>query len=303
MQKGYSRLSLEIISVIFGAMMHHARALIRTSTSHPHPRCFRRHLAARADAQPTDGSPFLERLGHPKFVAAPMVGQSDLAFRLLVRRHGADLAFTQMLHAKNFATVPRYREDNFDGFLRDDQSTYAMEDRPLIAQFCGNDPGTVVEAASYIQDHVDAIDLNLGCPQKIAKKGRYGAFLLSEPVLVRSIVERMATSLDVPITVKIRMLPTKEETVQFACMLQDAGAAMVTVHGRTVKQNKNLSERADWSVVRAVREALTIPVVANGGIETTSDALRCLVETGADMVRICFVYVCDDHCQGTHRSI
>ena len=89
-----------------------------------------------------------------------------------------------MLHGKNFATVPKFRDDNFDPLVGEDHHASgfpAALDRPLVAQFCGDDPDVVVAAARHLEDAVDAVDLNLGCPQKIARKGHYGAYLLREP--------------------------------------------------------------------------------------------------------------------------
>jgi len=239
------------------------------------------------------GDNLLSRLGNPRFIAAPMVGQSDLAFRLLVRRHGVDLAYTQMLHSRNFLTVPKYRHENFDP-LEEELGLFPRGfDEPLIAQFAGDDPEVVVRAAKLVAGHpgVCAVDLNLGCPQRIAKKGHYGAYLLREPELVGRVVASLAEGLrespwSCPVTVKMRVVdsgplgdPTKD-TVDFARMLERQGAQLVCLHGRTVKQNKNLCGAPDWDVIRAVNEALEIPVVANGGIETSADALRLLEHTG-----------------------
>ena len=104
---------------------------------------------------------FWDKLGRPRYVVAPMVDQSDLAFRLLCRRYQADLCYTPMLHARLFCTDPSYRAQRFQ--------TNA-QDQPLIAQFCGNDKTVLLKAAQMIQSQVAAVDLNLGCPQPIAKK-------------------------------------------------------------------------------------------------------------------------------------
>jgi tRNA-dihydrouridine synthase 1 len=249
-------------------------------------------------------SHLLKALGNPRFIAAPMVGQSDLAFRLLARRHGCDLAFTQMLHGKNFATVPKFREENFDplstfGGGSSEQQRQRQRhdhhehfppslDRPLIAQFCGDSPDVVVAAAKHVEGCVDAVDLNLGCPQKIARKGHYGAYLLREPDTVKRLVEGMVQGLAVPVTVKMRVLEDShggvEGTVAFAKMLEACGASAVTLHGRTVKQNKNLCGACDWSAIGEVAAALSIPVVGNGGIETTRDAVSLLRTTSVAAV-------------------
>ena len=172
------------------------------------------------------------------------VDQSELAFRLLCRRHGATAAYTPMLHSRLFLEHPEYREEHFttcpedrsaslrflaclglshasaticqlrslhytcEGcplFLADDFDAY----RPLLAQFCANDPGTLLAAAQMVQDRCDAIDLNLGCPQRIAKRGRYGAFLMDDQPLVARLISHLAANLKVPVTAKVGLPPAQ----------------------------------------------------------------------------------------------
>ena len=107
------------------------------------------------------GGTFWDKLGRPRYVVAPMVDQSELAFRLLCRRYAADLCYTPMIHSRLFCTDPSYRAQRFQ--------TNA-QDQPLIAQFCGDDKHVLLKAAQMVQSRVAAVDLNLGCPQPIAKK-------------------------------------------------------------------------------------------------------------------------------------
>jgi tRNA-dihydrouridine synthase 1 len=112
-----------------------------------------------------------------------MVDQSELPFRQLCRRHGAHLAYTPMLHSRLFVEGEKYREEHF---------TTCKEDRPVLAQFCSNDPGHLLSAAKIVAPNVDGVDLNLGCPQRIAKRGRYGAFLMEDLGLVERMVSTLA---------------------------------------------------------------------------------------------------------------
>ena len=219
------------------------------------------------------------RLGTPRCVLAPMVNQSELAFRMLARRHGAGLTYTPMLHSTRFAAEEQYRSENFDEH---------SADRPLVVQFCGDDPATLLAAARHVQSRCDAIDLNCGCPQAIARRGHYGAFLLDEPDLIVRIVQVLSTSLAVPVFVKIRVLPAADgsvdtqATIELARRLQAAGCSLLTVHGRTRVQK--CACECDWATIAAVKAALSIPVVANGGVEAPEDLDRCLAATRCDAV-------------------
>ncbi|KAI9675771.1 MAG: hypothetical protein M1817_001138 [Caeruleum heppii] len=216
------------------------------------------------------------------------------------------LAYTPMLHARLFAETVKYREHSFQPLRSIPNSvssslpaadskhpTGAGEpyldgnpsvDRPLIVQFCANDPDALLAAARRVQPFCDAVDLNLGCPQGIAKKGHYGAFLQEDQPLIYSLINTLHGELDVPVTAKIRILETKEDTLRYAKMVIDAGASFLTVHGRRREQKGHNTGVADWSVIRYLRENLPADTVlfANGNILTHDDIGRCLQATGAD---------------------
>lgn len=216
-------------------------------------------------------------MGNPKFIVAPMVEQSELPWRILSRRYGAQLCFTPMINAKVFL------DENQKSYHESVFSTCST-DRPLIAQFCGNNPEILLKAAQKLQHCCDAIDLNLGCPQGIAKRGHYGSYLQDEWELIETIVKTLNTNLTIPVTCKIRIFPDVEKTLRYAKMLQNAGCKMLTVHGRTREQRGSATGLADWEQIRRVKQELSIPVVANGNILYLDDIQKCLDFTGCDGV-------------------
>lgn len=214
-------------------------------------------------------------MGAPKFWVAPMVDQSELAFRQLCRRHGSTAAYTPMLHARLFLETPAYRAEHF---------TTTTQDRPLLVQFCANDPDVLLKAAQMVEPHVDGVDLNLGCPQRIARRGKYGAFLMDDLPLVERMVRRLSSNLSVPVTVKIRRFPDVRRTVEYAQMLERAGASLLAIHGRTREQKRASEVLAEWEFIKAVKEALRIPVLGNGNIRTLQDCHTLMEATGVDGV-------------------
>lgn len=127
------------------------------------------------ESEKLTGYDFYKSLGSPKYICAPMVDQSELPFRMLTRKYGVDLAYTPMFHSRLSVQDKKYLKRMFNT---------CKEDRPLIIQFCGNDPEILLKACKLVEDRCDAVDINLGCPQGIARKGNYGSFLLEKPEIV-----------------------------------------------------------------------------------------------------------------------
>lgn len=214
------------------------------------------------------------------------------------------LAYSPMLHARLFADSEKYRNSHFQptratispAHAPADSSTESKQkpyldgnpaiDRPLFVQFCANDPQALLAAARHVAPYCDAVDLNFGCPQGIARKGHYGAFLQEDQELIHNLVKILHDNLPIPVTAKIRILDTKEATLAYAKNVLSAGASILTVHGRRREQKGHLTGVADWKYIRYLRENLPPETVifANGNILQHGDLQRCLEATGADGV-------------------
>lgn len=221
-----------------------------------------------SDAKLT-GWEWFASIGSPKYILGPMVGQSELPFRVLCRRYGTPLCYTPMFVSSKF----------LDKSYRDEVWSTCAQDRPLIVQFCANDPDVLLKAARLVENQCDAIDINLGCPQKVAKRQNYGAYLMDNLPLVGRLVKILATNLKIPVVCKIRRFEDPAKTLQYCLMLQNSGCSMLAIHPRTRDQKEEAL--ADWSCVRALREALSIPVVVNGDMWHAEDVEACRRVTGA----------------------
>jgi tRNA-dihydrouridine synthase 1 len=204
------------------------------------------------------------------------------------------LAYSPMFHARLFRETSGFREQFFQPTRRTAGGAGEMPhldgnssiDRPLIVQFCANNPDDFLEAARYVAPYCDAVDLNLGCPQGIARRGHYGAFLQEDWDLIYELINKSHKELPVPVTAKFRILETKEKTLEYAKVILSAGASIITVHGRRREQKGHNTGLADWSYIRYLRNNLPPDTVifANGNILNRGDIARCLEVTGADGV-------------------
>jgi tRNA-dihydrouridine synthase 1 len=219
---------------------------------------------------------FWKEIGSPKYVCAPMVDQSECAFRILTRRYSTDLTYTPMIHSVLFNIDKTYQEK----WLAD----IFNEDQPTFVQFCGHDPEMLLKAAKLVEDKCPAIDLNLGCPQAIAKRGNYGAYLLDDTDLVLKIIGYLTNNLKCGVSCKIRLFPDLNKTVDLCKKLEELGIKVLTVHGRTKKEKKQFTGECNWEAIRIIKENINIPLIANGGIEKFEDIERCFLKTKCDAV-------------------
>lgn len=214
-----------------------------------------------------------------QLILAPMAGVTDLAFRQICREHGAGLTVTEMASAKAL----EYGDKKTPRLLR-----LARGEHPASAQIFGSDPACMARSAKRALElsGCDIIDINMGCPApKIVGNGD-GSALMKSPDLAARIVAAVKQAVPVPVTVKFRMGWDAQSVncVEFARLCEQAGADMVAVHGRT--RSQQYSGTANWDIIRAVKEAVSIPVAANGDVFAPQDVPRILAHTGADFVMI-----------------
>ncbi|MEH2386100.1 MAG: tRNA dihydrouridine synthase DusB [Nostoc sp.] len=211
-----------------------------------------------------------------RVLQSPLSGVTDLVFRRLVRRYAPDsMMYTEMVNATGLHYIKQLPK-----IMEVDRN-----ERPISVQLFDCRPDFLAEAAiKAVAEGADTIDINMGCPvNKITKNGG-GSSLLRQPEVAEAIVREVVKAVDVPVTVKTRIGWNDHEItiLDFAKRMEDAGAKMITVHGRTRAQGYNGNARWEW--ITRVKEVLSIPVIGNGDIFSVEAAVRCLEQTGADGV-------------------
>src|SRR5574344_1995483 len=213
-------------------------------------------------------------------VLAPMAGICDSAFRSIIKEMGCGLIEAEMVSDKAIM---------YGSSKTIDMLYMEEKERPISQQIFGSDKESFVIAAKYIYEnmHPDIIDINMGCPvPKVAVNAQAGSALLKDPQKVYEIVNAVVNAVPIPITVKIRSGwdSNSINAVEVAKICEDAGASAITVHPRTRAQG--YEGKADWNIIKEVKENVNIPVIGNGDIKSVDDAIRMINETGCDAVMI-----------------
>ena len=210
---------------------------------------------------------------------APMAGVTDFPFRVICKRYGASLLYTEMINAKALC----YGDENTFSMLE-----VKPEEGDVAVQIFGHEPQYMAEAASILSDmnRFRIIDINMGCPAPKITKNNEGSALMKDPALAFKIIDSVKKASNLPVTVKFRKGwdDSCVNAVEFARNAQAAGADCITVHGRTREQY--YSGKADWDIISEVKKSVSIPVIANGDIFSIGDAVNIIEKTGADAYMI-----------------
>lgn len=208
---------------------------------------------------------------------APMAGITDLPFRVICREQGAGLTYTEMVSSKGI-----YYNDKGTNQLMN----ISDGERPVAVQIFGSEPEIMGQIAKKVSGYADIIDINMGCPAPKVVKNMDGSRLMLNPPLAGEIVKKVVESSNVPVTVKIRKGWDDEHVnaLEFAKILEANGASAITIHGRT--RNQFYTGKADWDIIKLLKENLQIPVIGNGDVCSGEDAKRMFEYTGCDGIMI-----------------
>lgn len=215
-----------------------------------------------------------------RVVLGPMAGNTNYAYRKIAKEYGCGLVYAEMVSDKGL----NYKNKKTQSMIE-----VGIDEHPVSMQIFGSSVEDMVEAAKFIDQNsnCDIIDINMGCPvNKVAKKSKAGSALLQDPQLVYDIVYNVVQNVSKPVTVKIRSGWDSNHinAVEIAQLIEKAGASAIAIHGRTRAQL--YSGNADWKIIKAVKEAVKIPVIGNGDIKSCFDAKRMIDETGVDAVMV-----------------
>lgn len=215
-----------------------------------------------------------------RIVLAPMAGISNTSYRKIIKEMGAGLIYAEMVSDKAIV----YKNDKTFDLLKMDE-----KERPISQQIFGSDINSFVEAAKAIENemHPDIIDINMGCPvPKVAVRAQAGSALLKDPDKIYEIVKAVVEAVDVPVTVKIRSGWDENSinAVEVAKKIEQAGASAIAIHART--RSQGYSGKANWDIIRKVKESVSIPVIGNGDVTSCYLAKQMLEETKCDAVMI-----------------
>lgn len=214
----------------------------------------------------------------PIVALAPMADMTDLPFCLICKEHGAPLMFREMVSAE---AVVRMNPKTLE------MARFDERERPLIQQIFGSEPAVMAEAARIIEErfHPDGIDINMGCPVYNIVSNFNGAFLIKEPERAHAIIKAMTAAVKVPISVKTRLgWSDDRDCLEFVKVVEDAGASLISIHGRTKEQG--YAGSANWDRVGEARKKTSLPVLVNGDITSIESAKQALARSGADGVLI-----------------
>lgn len=214
-----------------------------------------------------------------RIIMAPMAGITNVAFRKIIKEFGAGLVVSEMVSDKALC----YGNQKTIEMLQIDENEH-----PVSIQIFGGDVESMVIAAKFVDENsnCDIVDINMGCPVNKVLKAHAGSYLLQYPDLVYDIVKNVVEAVNKPVTVKIRIGYDFDSIncVEIAKLIEKAGASAIAVHGRT--RSQMYEGHADWSYIKQVKEAVSIPVIGNGDVKTALDASRMLEETGCDAVMV-----------------